>query len=122
MTRELVIQPAVESVGSAEAINNRFEAKKADMSAVSHLREEMMARFVQKVIQSPRVSDDFFASIGSDEEVLRLVSELMVVESGKHNTDMIQALTKLEPYFDTVKLGHDMRHLIEQYSNPVLRV
>lgn len=114
-------RPAVVALMGAEAaINNRFESQLADVSVVSRLRAEAVAEFVGAVNRAEQVDDGFFASTGkSDEELLRLASDLVGEASKNGEPSMILALAKLGPYFDTVALGHDMRRLMMQYSHQI---
>lgn len=110
-------QPAVVAIVDAEAaLNNRFEAQHADVSVVSCLRAKAVLEFVGAVNRAGQVDDGFFASTGkSIEELLRLASELVAMVSKSGDPTMVQAVSRLEPYFDTVALGRDMQRVMAQY-------
>lgn len=113
MTRELVKQPAVESLGGVEAINKRNDAL-ADVSVVSQLLAKDVAAFVKAVNQVDKVDDQFFASTGrSDDECLRLASATYAMALEDRNSSMIEAVDKLSFYLHTVQLGRVMRELVD---------
>lgn len=115
MSIERVKQPAVDSIDGADAVNRRFKASRADVTDVNRLRQQEVTEFVRSVNRAYQIDDAFFASIGSDEVSLSLASKVLEMAAERHEPSMIQALSKLVSYFDTVQLGRDMQRLLAQH-------